>query len=44
MAVERVTEYAGEDADATLRIEEILSAKVRSEGLVDAVRRARAAR
>ena len=31
--VERVTEYAGEDADATLRIEHILSAKVHSEGL-----------
>jgi DNA polymerase I len=31
--VARVTEYAGEDADATWRIEEILAAKVRSEGL-----------
>jgi DNA polymerase I len=31
--VERVTEYAGEDADATLRVEHILSAKVKSEGL-----------
>jgi DNA polymerase-1 len=33
--VQRVTEYAGEDADATWRIEEILAAKVRSEGLWD---------
>ena len=31
--VERVAYYAGEDADATWRIEEILSAKVREEGL-----------
>ena len=33
VSIEQVTEYAGEDADATLRIEEILSAKVKSEGL-----------
>jgi len=33
--VDRVAEYAGEDADATWRIEEILSAKVRAEGLWD---------
>ena len=33
VAVDRVAEYAGEDADATWRIEEILAAKVRSEGL-----------
>src|SRR5262249_33660777 len=33
--VQRVTEYAGEDADATWRIEEILAARVRSEGLWD---------
>ena len=33
--VARVAEYAGEDADATWRIEEILSPKVRSEGLWD---------
>jgi DNA polymerase I len=33
VSVERVTEYAGEDADATWRIEEILTAKVKSEGL-----------
>ncbi|QEH34341.1 DNA polymerase I [Aquisphaera giovannonii] len=31
--VARVVEYAGEDADATWRIEEILAAKVREEGL-----------
>jgi DNA polymerase-1 len=31
--VAQVAEYAGEDADATLRIEQILSAKVKSEGL-----------
>jgi DNA polymerase-1 len=31
--VARVAEYAGEDADATWRIEEILASKVRSEGL-----------
>ncbi len=31
--IAQVTEYAGEDADATLRIEAILSAKVKSEGL-----------
>jgi DNA polymerase I len=31
--VDRVAEYAGEDADATWRIEQILSAKVRAEGL-----------
>ncbi|MGO9598043.1 MAG: DNA polymerase I [Isosphaeraceae bacterium] len=31
--VARVAEYAGEDADATWRIEEILAPKVRSEGL-----------
>ncbi len=31
--VDRVAEYAGEDADATWRIEEILAAKVRDEGL-----------
>ncbi len=31
--VDRVTYYAGEDADATWRIEAILSAKVREEGL-----------
>jgi DNA polymerase I len=33
--VERVAEYAGEDADATWRIEEILSPKLRAEGLWD---------
>ncbi len=31
--IAQVAEYAGEDADATLRIEQILSAKVKSEGL-----------
>ncbi len=31
--VSRVAEYAGEDADATWRIEEILTSKVHSEGL-----------
>jgi DNA polymerase I len=31
--IDRVTYYAGEDADATWRIEAILSAKVREEGL-----------
>ena len=35
VSVEQVTEYAAEDADATWRIEEILSAKIRSEGLWD---------
>ena len=35
VATDRVAEYAGEDADATWRIEEILSAKVRAEGLWD---------
>jgi DNA polymerase I len=33
--VDRVAEYAGEDADATWRIEQVLSAKVRAEGLWD---------
>ncbi len=33
VAVPKVAEYAGEDADATWRIEEILAPKVRSEGL-----------
>ena len=33
VAVDRVAEYAGEDADATWRIETILTAKVRDEGL-----------
>ena len=33
VAVDRVAEYAGEDADATWRIEAILAAKVREEGL-----------
>ena len=33
--VPRVAEYAGEDADATWRIETLLSAKVRDEGLWD---------
>ena len=33
--VQQVTEYAGEEADATWRIEEILAAKVKSEGLWD---------
>ena len=33
VAVDRVAEYAGEDADATWRIETILSAKVREQGL-----------
>ena len=33
VAVDRVAEYAGEDADATWRIETILSAKVRDQGL-----------
>jgi DNA polymerase I len=33
VAVERVAEYAGEDADATWRIETILAAKVKAEGL-----------
>jgi DNA polymerase I len=33
VAVEKVAEYAGEDADATWRIETILTAKVREEGL-----------
>ena len=33
--VARVAEYAGEDADATWRIEEILAPKVREEGLWD---------
>ncbi len=33
VAVDRVAEYAGEDADATWRIEAILAAKVRDEGL-----------
>ena len=33
VAVDTVAEYAGEDADATWRIEQILSAKVKSEGL-----------
>jgi DNA polymerase-1 len=33
--VARVAEYAGEDADATWRIEEILAPRVRSEGLWD---------
>jgi DNA polymerase-1 len=33
VAVERVAEYAGEDADATWRIEAILGAKVREQGL-----------
>jgi DNA polymerase-1 len=35
VSVEQVTEYAAEDADATWRIEEILAAKIRSEGLWD---------
>ena len=35
VAVDRVAEYAGEDADATWRIEAILAAKVRDEGLWD---------
>ena len=33
--VSKVAEYAGEDADATWRIEEILAPKVRAEGLWD---------
>ena len=33
--VAKVAEYAGEDADATWRIEAILAAKVRAEGLWD---------
>ena len=33
VAVDRVAEYAGEDADATWRIEAILASKVRTEGL-----------
>src|SRR5581483_10531435 len=33
--VAKVAEYAGEDADATWRIEQILGAKVRAEGLWD---------
>ena len=33
VAVDRVAEYAGEDADATWRIETILTAKVREQGL-----------
>ena len=33
VAVDRVAEYAGEDADATWRIETILAAKVREQGL-----------
>ena len=33
--VARVAEYAGEDADATWRIEQILAPKVREEGLWD---------
>jgi DNA polymerase-1 len=33
--VARVTEYAGEDADATWRIEAIVGPKVRAEGLWD---------
>ena len=33
VAVDRVAEYAGEDADATWRIETILASKVRTEGL-----------
>jgi DNA polymerase I len=31
--LDKITEYAGEDADATWRIEQLLSAKVRTEGL-----------
>ncbi len=33
VAVDRVTEYAGEDADASWRIEELLASKIRAEGL-----------
>jgi DNA polymerase I len=33
VALDRITEYAAEDADATLRIEQILAEKVRTEGL-----------
>jgi DNA polymerase-1 len=33
VAIDRVAEYAGEDADATWRIESILAEKVREEGL-----------
>ena len=35
VAVEKVAEYAGEDADATWRIESLLSAKLREQGLWD---------
>ena len=43
VAVDRVADYAGEDADATWRIETILSAKVRDQGLWTALCRGRAA-
>ncbi len=43
VAVDRVAEYAGEDADATWRIETILAAKVREQGLWTSLCRAGAA-